>query len=313
VGAPLRPHDSRRWQQAPHLSVSLAYLRDILGYLAAREIHLYRLSSALAPYATHPGLPAFHEQIGQCQNELAAVGDVARAAAIRLTMHPGPWVRLATDDEGLAARARNELAHCAALLDAMGVGSDGVLVVHGGLGARGGSGGALRLAQEAALGRFARQVDRLPPAVRHRLVIENDDRSVGLGACLWLQRRTGLPVVLDLLHHRCHNPEGMPASEALELALESWPAEQRPKVHLSSPRTELRLLRKAGGGVAVAAPLPTQHSDFLNPFEAIDLLQMARGLRPFDILLEAKAHDLALLRLRAQIGHFAPELAPLIG
>ena len=38
---------------------------------------------------------------------------------------------------------------------------------------------------------------------------------------------------------------------------------------------------------------------------------MARtaGLRPFDIMLEAKGKDLALLRLREQIGQFAPELA----
>jgi hypothetical protein len=29
-GAPIRSHDSRRYQNRPHLSVSLAYLRDIL-------------------------------------------------------------------------------------------------------------------------------------------------------------------------------------------------------------------------------------------------------------------------------------------
>ena len=53
VGAPLRAHDSRRWAQQPHLSVSLAYLRDILAYQEQAEIRLYRLSSNLAPYATH--------------------------------------------------------------------------------------------------------------------------------------------------------------------------------------------------------------------------------------------------------------------
>jgi UV DNA damage endonuclease len=61
--------------------------------------------------------------------------------------------------------------------------------------------------------------------------------------------------------------------------------------------------------------LPHQHSDFLDPFSVIDLLRDARagGLRPFDIMLEAKAKDLALLRLREQIGQFAPELVGCIG
>jgi UV DNA damage endonuclease len=57
--------------------------------------------------------------------------------------------------------------------------------------------------------------------------------------------------------------------------------------------------------------LPNQHSDFLDPFAVIDLLRIAQAarVRPFDIMLEAKAKDLALLRLREQIGQFAPELA----
>ena len=36
-------------------------------------------------------------------------------------------------------------------------------------------------------------------------------------------------------------------------------------------------------------------------------------MRPFDIMLEAKGKDLALLRLREQIGQFAPELAGDVG
>jgi UV DNA damage endonuclease len=56
--------------------------------------------------------------------------------------------------------------------------------------------------------------------------------------------------------------------------------------------------------------LPQQHSDFIDVFQFIDLLRNARtaNLRPFDIMLEAKAKELALLRLREQIAKFAPDL-----
>ena len=58
-------------------------------------------------------------------------------------------------------------------------------------------------------------------------------------------------------------------------------------------------------------PLPRQHSDFLHPFEVIDLLQAAVSarVRPFDVMLEAKAKDVALLRLREQIRTYAPNLS----
>jgi UV DNA damage endonuclease len=60
--------------------------------------------------------------------------------------------------------------------------------------------------------------------------------------------------------------------------------------------------------------LPHQHSDFLDPLAMIDLLRdaWAAEMRPFDIMLEAKGKDLALLRLREQIGQFAPELAGVV-
>ena len=42
-------------------------------------------------------------------------------------------------------------------------------------------------------------------------------------------------------------------------------------------------------------PVWTGHADFLNPFELFTFLRMAGDLR-FDIMLEANAKDLALLR-----------------
>jgi UV DNA damage endonuclease len=59
----------------------------------------------------------------------------------------------------------------------------------------------------------------------------------------------------------------------------------------------------------VLAPLSGQHADFINPFEFAAFVAAARGLPPFDVMLEAKAADLALLRLREDLKRFAPDLA----
>jgi len=90
----LRSHDSRRWQNSPHLSVSLAYLRDVFTYLAEARIAMYRISSELAPYATHPDMPQFHRQVEQCAAELAQLGVIARSLDLRLSFHPAQHVVL---------------------------------------------------------------------------------------------------------------------------------------------------------------------------------------------------------------------------
>lgn len=301
LAEPLRSHDSRRWQHAPHLSVSLAYLRDIFEYLHRRQIRFYRLAGQLAPYLTHPGLPAFHRQLEECTTELASTGDLIRAYGLRVTLHPAHYVQLNAPDSWLVRRAEVELGVAAALLDAMGVDQDAVIVVHVG----GVHGDAI-----AGRERFVVRFLALPEHVRRRLALEHDDRRYSFEDALWIHRRTGIPLVLDTLHLRCLNPAERSLEDALPVALATWSADRRPKLHFSSPRTTLRTVHTATG-VRLQPPLPNQHSDFLDPFAFIDLLHLAQRLRlrPFDVMLEAKAKDLALLRLREQIAHFAPGLA----
>lgn len=305
VGAPLRAYDSRRWPQQPHLSVSLAYLRDLFAYLHRHDIHFYRLAGQLAPYLTHPALPHFHHQLEECATELAALGDLAREYALRLTLHPAFFVQLNSPDPAQVARSRTELCAAASLLDALGLGKEAVIVVH--VGSAFGDAAAGRA-------RFVAAFDQLPPAVRARLALENDDRAYGIDDLHWIHKRSGVRLVLDVLHHRCHNLARVPLHEALSLALSTWPAGEQPKIHYSSPRTELRRSVRRGE-LHLQLPLPNQHSDFIHPFEFIDFMQGATeaALRPFDIMLEAKAKELALVRLRQQLARYAPELDALTG
>ena len=86
--AGLKSNDTRRWQQNPHLKVSLGYLCEIFEYLREHDIHMYRMSSDLAPYHTHPDMPQFHNMINESRNELAFIGRMARAQDLRLSFHP---------------------------------------------------------------------------------------------------------------------------------------------------------------------------------------------------------------------------------
>jgi UV DNA damage endonuclease len=287
LGVQLPSHDTRRWQSGPHLRVSLERLEAILRYCDERDIRMYRMVTGLAPYASHPDLPQFRSQPAECAAELAAAGELARALGIRLSSHPGQYTVLNSEDERVQRLAVEELEVQAELLDGMGMGPEAVVVLHVG-GAAGG--------KEAALDRFLHGFDLLSEAARARLVVENDDRSFGLREVLALAERIGRPVVWDILHHHCVDPDGIPDREALELAIATWPDGVRPKIHYSSPRTAVEERR----GRLVLPPLRA-HADMVDPigFERF-VVDTARGL-DVDVMLEAKAKDLALLRLREQL------------
>jgi UV DNA damage endonuclease len=294
-GGGLPSHDARRWQSGPHLRVSLGHLGRIFDHLGEQGIGMYRMTASLAPYATHPDMPRFRGQVEECADELATLGRRARDQGLRLSTHPGQYVVLNSEDARVRDLAVAELELQAELMDAMGLGPEAVVVLH-----VGGAAGGL----DAGLDRFEAGVERLSDRARSRLVVENDDRTFALGHVLALHERTGLRVVWDILHHHCNDPDGVPDREALTRALATWPDGVTPKIHYSSPKTAVEERRtKVGRRVERSLVLPQlrAHADVIDPigFEHF-LRETATGL-DFDVMLEAKAKDLALLRLREQM------------
>src|SRR3954452_17815708 len=284
----LPSHDTRRWQSNPHLSVSLDRLEAILGYLEDNAIGFYRMATGLAPYASHPDLRQFRDQPRECAERLAQLGERASAKGIRLSTHPGQYTVLNSEDQRVAALAVEELEVQAEILDGMGLGPEAVVVLH--LGGKAGG-------PDAARDRFVRGFERLSDAARNRLVVENDDRAFGLADVLTLAERIGRPVVWDVLHHHCHDPERIPDAEALALAAATWPPGVVPKVHFSSPRTAVE--RRDRG--ALALPPLRAHADLVDPIAFEHFLTGTVAGRDVDVMLECKAKDLALLRLRGQL------------
>jgi len=173
----------------------------------------------------------------------------------------------------------------------MGLGPEAVVVLHVG-GAAGG--------HPAELERFELLSDR----ARDRLVVENDDRTFALADVLELHRRTRRQGGLDILHHHCNDPEGVPDREALERALATWPAGVRPKVHYSTPKTALEeRRRRVGRRLERSWVLPQlrAHADMIDPIAFEQFVRETAAGLDFDVMPEAKGKDLALQRLRDQL------------
>jgi UV DNA damage endonuclease len=297
LGRPgLKAHDARRWQNEPHLRVSIGYLHAIFDYLNDTDIRMYRLSSGVAPYITHRDLPQFWNQIEECQTELVELGAKARRYGLRLSSHPGQYSLLNAQDDQVYQDSLRDFDYHVALLDAMGMPDDNKVITHV---------GGVYGDKEASRARFAERYPRLPERVRARLILENDETHYDLTDVLWIQSRTGIPVCWDWLHHAVNNPAAIPADEATRLAIATWPDNQRPKIHYSSQRREPRMVarknRKTGERVMVEAKAAVgQHADDIDAGEFAAYLASVQGLA-FDIMLEAKNKDLALLKLRADL------------
>jgi UV DNA damage endonuclease len=285
----LPSHDARRWQSNPSLGVSVGALDRIFDYLQDAGISMYRISSDFVPYATHPDMPQFHGQLEEHADELARQGRRAAELDLRLSLHPSQYIVLNAADDEVARKSMLDLDVQARLLDAFGQGPEAVVVLHV---------GGVYGDREASLERFAANFARLSEPARRRLVVENDEFSFTVEECLWLHERIRVPVVFDHQHHRL-NPGSLAAAEAARAALATWPDGVMPKIHFSSPRLDGREVKR-GKTARLEAPLLRQHADYVDPWTFADLLDELSDLA-FDVMVEAKAKDLAVLKLRADL------------
>ena len=242
-----------------------------IEYCHRAGIGAFRVNSRIFPLKTHPevgyrlaALPGH----GDIEAVYRLAGEIAARLDIRLSLHPDQFTLLSSPDEGVTARSIDELVYQAGVAERIGA---DVITLHGG-GAYGD--------RPAALARLAANLERLPAAVRSRLVLENDDRIYAPADLLPFCLQTGLPFVYDVHHHRCH-PDGLTVEAVTDQALTTWNRE--PLFHLSSPRD----------GWQAANPRP--HHDFIDPG---DLPACWSGLR-LTVEVEAKAKELALQRLLA--------------
>nr|MBA2431683.1 UV DNA damage repair endonuclease UvsE [Chthoniobacterales bacterium] len=275
----LKSNDTRRWQQQPHLRVSLQYLERIFDYLEQQEIRMYRISSDLAPYVTHPDMPQFHGQLKECAAELRAIGRRARKQELRLSFHPSQFIVLNSPDPVLVQKSIADLAAQAEMLDRMELDAEAVVVVHAG-GAYGD--------RELGCTRWMETYRTLPEPIRRRLVLENDDGRYSAADVLKIHDETGVPLIFDHQHFWCFNPEQLELHDTIARFLRTWPKGVRPKLHFSSPRTEMRELkrkdRKTRKRVLVLQPpVWTGHADFCQPFEFIALLRTLERFE-FDVM-----------------------------
>ncbi|KAG5638317.1 hypothetical protein H0H81_000735 [Sphagnurus paluster] len=189
------------------------------------NIRFLRVSSEMFPFASHE---IYGYSLEYCAQSLARVGSLANKYGHRLTVHPGQYTQLGSPKPEVVQSAVRELVYHCEMLDRMGVGVDGVMVVHG---------GGKYEDKSATLARIKKTINQiLPLNVRNRLVLENDEMCYSAEDLLPLCEELDVPFIFDYHHHNL-NPSSIPISAIIQRANAIFMRRGiKPKQHLSEPR-----------------------------------------------------------------------------
>lgn len=259
----------------------------ILKHCRAHDIRMYRFSSKLIPLATHEALAGW-DPFEALQDAFREVGDYATEKDMRVSFHPDHFCVFSTPRPEVLANSIKDLVYHVRMLEAMGLDERSKNNIH-----MGGAYGDKTTSAE----RFIRQFGGLEDRLRHRITLENVDKTFNVRETLETAETVQVPMVLDI-HHHAVNPGDTGEDELTEglwpRIAETWRKERDrlglsseadlpPKIHASSPKS---------------ATDPRGHADFVSAEPVVAFLRRAaRTTDALDCMLEAKHKDAALIQL----------------
>jgi UV damage endonuclease UvdE len=261
------------------------------------NLRMVRISSDILPVYTQCDYSYFWTQPSvrsYCELHFAEVGRIAREQDVRLSMHPGQFTVLASENPGIVERSIEEFEYHADMARWMGYGrkfQDFKINVH--ISGKQGPAGI-----KAAL-------KRLSPEARNCITIENDEISWGLNASLELEK--DLALVLDIHHHWINTGEYIEANDdRIKRVIDSWRG-VRPVIHYSVSREDVLVDHDPRSRPALESLLVEgykksklrAHSNFYWN-EPVNQWALTHS-KWADIMCESKGKNLASFALHAQL------------
>ena len=253
---------------------ALANVMDLgrmIAWNAENNVKFFRMPSEIFPYQDHPTLGYALRQLRDHQfikRLLRDIGALANQHQIRITCHPGPFTILSSSNEKLTSKSLAHIENMAQVASLLGT-ADFAVNIHIG-----------RSRSSVAADAFVSNFARLSPLARGILTLENDDKDNcwSVEDLMPIHTKCGVPIVSDLHHWRFCRRSSMP--ESARLALSTW-GNRFPKMHYSE---------------SAQGSNPRAHSAYIE-----NRLPEFYG-SAYDVMLETKAKDWALLRYRRMYG-----------
>lgn len=264
------------------------YLIDYVSTLPLPQ-RMLRMGSDMLPAYTEKNfghLTKTNYITDRIASRLSTIGDKARKNDVRLSMHPGQFTVLASDNPDIVESSIEEFEYHADIVRYMGYGQqfqDFKINIH--ISGRQGPAGI-----KAVLSRLSKEA-------RNCITIENDENRWGLSDSLELADDVAL--VLDVHHHWCREGEYIEVNDdRVKRVIDSWRG-VRPAMHLSMSREDYLQGHRTDVLPDYHQLLETghkkgklrAHSDYIWNSAVTDWAGSFRD--DFDIMVEAKAKNLA--------------------
>jgi UV DNA damage endonuclease len=252
-------------------------LLKILIYNEAHGIRFFRISSCLFPHLGNPKLGENSDYgLDFVKDKLKEIGKYAKNHGHRLTMHPGQFVQLGSNNEEVVKQSFIDLINHAKLLKMLGyLPSDGaVMIIHGG-----GTFGD----KEKTLLRWKENYLKLPADVRNYIALENDEIGYGIMDLLPFCEELGIPLCMDIFHNQVSKDRVKLTKNLINRIFNTWKINNTiPKIHVSEQQPGLR---------------KGAHSKTIDklPLYLFRLPQMFQT--PFDIMLEVKDKEISVFKM----------------
>jgi UV DNA damage endonuclease len=255
---------------------NLEHTIRILHYNIAHEIPLYRLSSSIVPLATHPEVKFDYIQI--FAPLWRKIGALIQEHNLRISFHPNQFTLFTSDKPHITTNAITDMTYHYNVLNAMGIADSSYINIHVG-GAYGN--------KEKAIERFHENIQKLPYHIKRQMTLENDDKTYTTSETLAICQKEQIPFVFDY-HHHIANLCNEPLEELLPMTFKTWShTNVLPKVHISSPRSEKEF---------------RAHADYIDLEFIKPFLHITKKINHnFDIMIESKQKDLAMLQLICEL------------
>lgn len=220
--------EQRLWNIMVHNIQAVENLIRYVGQLPL-GLRMVRLTSDILPAYSENTWKYFWQQTdvkNYCERHFALAGEIARTLDVRLSMHPGQFVVLASDREDVVKNSIKEFEYHSDMFRWMGYGKkfqDFKCNVH--ISGKKGPAGILSV------------LPKLSPEARNCITIENDENGWGLDASLELAKDVAL--VVDIHHHWVRTGEYIqPTDDRYLRTIDSWRGAARPVIHYSYSRDE---------------------------------------------------------------------------
>lgn len=248
--------------------INLSALRAMLEYNIEKGIKLFRISSDIIPFGSHPvNSICWWEEF---EDDFHQLGSMIKDAGIRISMHPGQYTVLNSPDTNVVQNAVRDLNYHELLLSKLRTDEKSKLVIH--------IGGVYKN-KEKAIDTFINNYSLLSEDIKKRLVIENDDKNYNIEDILYISGKIGVPAIFDNLHHRINPPSEITEDrEWIIRCGRTWAKKDgTQKIHYSQQKESGR---------------PGSHSDTISLDEFILYYKNLPSIE-LDIMLEVKDKNLS--------------------